>query len=240
MLEVNHRNLRQIDVIPQEKLIESKVAIIGCGAIGRQVAIMLATMGVGEIHLIDHDNVSTENLGAQGHYEGYVGKPKVNATEDAMRLANSGPLIETHYKKIEDFGDFDWDKAPTAIFCCVDSMKSRIAISQYWAGGKGQMFIDGRMSVMTCRAVSALRSQEGDIQYYEKTLFPDGEATPSPCTAKSTFFTANIVSGIMVAMFVNRLLRDMPATERDVLMNMVSWTTDTDPEGVNQALDQPF
>lgn len=68
-----------------------KVTIIGCGSVGGEIAFMLAKSGVGELTLIDHDNLKADNIyrhriGGLGlnfvpKTEGFIDTPKVVAIE---------------------------------------------------------------------------------------------------------------------------------------------------------------
>ena len=44
--QIQERYSRQQDIVPEERMAECKVTIVGVGAIGRQVALQLAAMGV--------------------------------------------------------------------------------------------------------------------------------------------------------------------------------------------------
>ena len=50
------RFARQLDLVPTERLAQEPVSIIGVGAIGRQVALQLAAVGVRQLQLIDFDS----------------------------------------------------------------------------------------------------------------------------------------------------------------------------------------
>src|SRR5450759_3851439 len=82
------RDLRQRDIVPPEKLAACKITVIGVGAIGRQVAIMLATMGAESLQLFDHDAVEVVNLAPQGYFPADLGRPKVDATAALLRQVN--------------------------------------------------------------------------------------------------------------------------------------------------------
>src|SRR5438105_9512433 len=49
----------------QRRLLESRVAIIGCGATGSALASLLARAGVGSLRIIDRDYVEPSNLQRQ-------------------------------------------------------------------------------------------------------------------------------------------------------------------------------
>ena len=48
---------RQTELVPRTKLKELTATVIGVGAIGRQVALQLAALGVPRLQLIDFDTV---------------------------------------------------------------------------------------------------------------------------------------------------------------------------------------
>jgi molybdopterin-synthase adenylyltransferase len=49
----------------QQKLLDSRVAIVGCGATGSALASLLARAGVGTLRIIDRDYVEPSNLQRQ-------------------------------------------------------------------------------------------------------------------------------------------------------------------------------
>ena len=51
-----------IDWFSQDKVHNSKVAVIGAGAVGNEVVKNLALLGVGEIHIYDYDKIEIHNL----------------------------------------------------------------------------------------------------------------------------------------------------------------------------------
>ena len=57
MNTLTDRDLRQRDIIPPERLVTCRATVVGVGAIGRQVALQLAAMGIPSQQLIDPDTV---------------------------------------------------------------------------------------------------------------------------------------------------------------------------------------
>ena len=70
---------RQQALVPQKRLQETQVSVIGVGAIGRQVALQLAALGVRRLQLIDHDRVEPSNVTSQGYLASDIGRSKVEA-----------------------------------------------------------------------------------------------------------------------------------------------------------------
>src|SRR5262245_54297647 len=75
-----NRALRQRDLVPPERLAACHAVVIGVGAIGRQVALQLAAVGVPLLILFDDDVVAEENLAPQGYRPDQLGMSKVDAT----------------------------------------------------------------------------------------------------------------------------------------------------------------
>jgi len=79
--------LPEFDVDGQERLLASKVLIVGIGGLGSPVALYLAAAGVGEIWLADHDTVDLSNLQRQiAHTQHDIGRLKIaSAAENCAR-----------------------------------------------------------------------------------------------------------------------------------------------------------
>jgi molybdopterin/thiamine biosynthesis adenylyltransferase len=98
----NQRYSRQILFQPigrsgQDKLLASKVAIVGMGALGTVLANHMVRSGVGYVRLIDRDFVEDSNLQRQMLYDEEDAKnhmPKAIAAESKLRRINSGVTIE--------------------------------------------------------------------------------------------------------------------------------------------------
>ena len=85
----------------QEKLKNKHVAILGCGGIGNQVSISLATAGVGKLTLIDFDIIEKSNLTRQIMFtEADVGDYKCKVLKRELLKRNSEIIIDTVHLKI--------------------------------------------------------------------------------------------------------------------------------------------
>lgn len=68
----------------QKKLSEAAVAVCGLGGLGSDIAINLARLGVGRLHLIDFDRVDTANLNRQQYFLSQIGMYKTEAMRDII------------------------------------------------------------------------------------------------------------------------------------------------------------
>jgi molybdopterin/thiamine biosynthesis adenylyltransferase len=103
--------LQNIGEEGQEKLLNSSVAIVGCGALGTVAANNLARAGVGKIIIIDRDFVELNNLQRQMLFdENDIGAPKAVAAAEKIASINSDievhPIIkDINYTNIEEILD---------------------------------------------------------------------------------------------------------------------------------------
>jgi adenylyltransferase/sulfurtransferase len=87
--------LEQIGASGQERLGETKVLVVGCGALGSVISDHLARAGMGMLRIIDRDIVEIENLQRQILYtEEDVGRPKAQAAKERLRVINSEINVE--------------------------------------------------------------------------------------------------------------------------------------------------
>lgn len=81
----------------QEKLLSSKVLVIGAGGLGSPVCYYLAAGGVGEIGIVDSDNVELNNLQRQIiHFTPDVGRPKVDSAEEKLKKLNPDVRVKKY------------------------------------------------------------------------------------------------------------------------------------------------
>ena len=76
----------------QEKLSAARVAVAGLGGLGSNVAVALARIGVGHLHLIDFDRVDITNLNRQHYFMRHLGRYKAEALPEQLREIN--PYLE--------------------------------------------------------------------------------------------------------------------------------------------------
>lgn len=213
------RDIRQRQIVPPQKLAACHPVVIGVGAIGRQVALQLAAVGVSSMELFDLDTVGVENLAPQAYWPRDLGRPKVEATAEACRLIQPDLDLFIHPERFRrgSVRRLGQSAKELAVFCCVDSIASRGLI---WESVKDRagFFADGRMSAEIIRVLAA--GHPPIDAYYATTLFAPEQAHAGSCTARSTVYTATIAAGLMLSQFT-RKLRGLPI-ERDVLLNLLS------------------
>lgn len=209
----DNRFLRQQGLIATAKLQQTSATVIGVGAIGRQVAIQLAALGVGSLQLIDFDLVESHNVTSQGYRTSEVGSAKVIATANAISELDQHVTVEA----IQDRFRL---RIPCSdiVFCCVDSIQTRSLIWNHLKRRFG-FWSDARMLGEVIRVLSAT-DESRSIKKYSDSLFSAADAQTGSCTSRSTIYTASIAGGMMVHQFT-RWLRKLPL-DNDLCFNLLS------------------
>ena len=208
----NERFSRQADIVPRQRILDCKATVIGVGAIGRQVALQLAAIGVPHLQLIDFDHVETSNLATQGFLQKDLKRPKVDVTAEFVRKMDNDLNVEVVFERFKRS-----TPVGNCVFACVDSIETRKHI---WDAVKDKVsfFCDGRMSAEVLRVITAC--DEESRQYYPQTLFAAEQAHTGACTAKTTIYCANIAAGFMLAQFTKYLR--MLAVDPDIQVNLLA------------------
>ena len=92
-----HILLDGVGGVGQEKLLRSRVLVIGAGGLGSPVLLYLAAAGVGTLGVVDDDVVDLSNLQRQiVHSTGAIGTPKVESAKQTLAAINPDVIVITH------------------------------------------------------------------------------------------------------------------------------------------------
>jgi adenylyltransferase/sulfurtransferase len=90
-------------VLGQKKLLKSNVLIVGAGGLGSPAAIYLAAIGVGNIGIIDKDNVELSNLSRQIIFNtSDVKKSKSSSAIKKLKKINPNIKLKSFNKKLSE------------------------------------------------------------------------------------------------------------------------------------------
>jgi len=134
---IAHINLKKIGSFGQKKIIDTKVLIIGVGGLGSPVALYLASSGINNIGIVDHDKIDISNLHRQILFnEEDVNKFKVDIAEKRLKKINSKIKINNINKIAKGYD---------LIIDGTDSFKSKLLINDYCYKNK---------KILICGAIS--------------------------------------------------------------------------------------
>jgi molybdopterin/thiamine biosynthesis adenylyltransferase len=114
----------------QEKLLNSKVLVVGTGGLGSPALFYLAAAGVGTLGLADFDTVGISNLQRQIlHFTDDLGRKKVDSATEKLKKLNPDVKLITYPNRLtidnveEIISDYD------VIIDAVDNFQARYLIS---------------------------------------------------------------------------------------------------------------
>lgn len=98
-----HLRIPEIGVAGQQKLLDSRVLLIGAGGLGSPAGLYLAAAGIGTIGIIDDDVVDASNLQRQVlHRTHDIGSPKVDSARRTMEALNPDVEVVTHRLRLNE------------------------------------------------------------------------------------------------------------------------------------------
>ncbi len=175
----------------QEKLLNSKVLVIGAGGLGSPAILYLAAAGVGTIGIVDFDVVDLSNLQRQViHNTERVGTPKVESAKKTVEMLNPDVKVIAYNTRISKENIMDIIKDYDIVLDGTDNFPTRFLINDacYFAGkplvSAAMLRFEGQVSVFD------YRNKENSPCY--RCLFPE----PPPPGLVPTCQEAGILGSI--------------------------------------------
>ena len=124
--------LKKIGLKGQEKILNSKILIVGMGGLGCPLLIYLVNSGIKEIAIVDDDKIEISNLNRQILFNySDIGKLKVEVAKKYIKRVNNKVKIKTFNKKINNKNINSIFKNYNIICDGTDNFKSRFLINDY-------------------------------------------------------------------------------------------------------------
>src|ERR1700730_1205621 len=99
--EDRYSRLKQIEWWNQDTLVQAKILVLGCGALGNEVLKNLALLGVGHIILVDFDVIEISNLSRSVLFRSSdCGLPKVEVAAARIKEINPDVKVQVLHKDI--------------------------------------------------------------------------------------------------------------------------------------------
>ena len=126
-----HILLNDFGIEGQERLLASRVLIVGVGGLGSPVAMYLASAGVGTLLLADHDTVEISNLQRQIiHTSDRLGMLKAESGRRAIHALNPSTRVETLLNRMDDASLSQAIAQVDLVVDCTDNFSTRHAINR--------------------------------------------------------------------------------------------------------------
>ncbi len=93
--------LSEVGGVGQNRLLSSRVLLVGAGGLGSPAGLYLAAAGVGKIGLVDGDVVDLSNLQRQiAHNTAALGQPKVESAAATFKALNPDVQVRTYFTRL--------------------------------------------------------------------------------------------------------------------------------------------
>ena len=124
--------LKNVGVVGQKKILNSKVLIVGVGGLGCPIADSLSRAGVGTIGIVDFDKINLSNIHRQNLYNSKdIGKYKVDVVKEKIKSINPFTKIKTYKKKITEKNLNNIIKIFDIIVDGSDNFKTKFLLNKY-------------------------------------------------------------------------------------------------------------
>lgn len=130
MMEYFHRQVQLWGEDTQRNLQDKTIVIIGSGGLGSSLAFALGASGIGEIHMVDFDEVSLHNIHRQIAFKmGDEGKLKCEVT--ARIIQERCPYVKAYAHNCDFEAFASKEIAVDLIIDATDNLPTRAAINTY-------------------------------------------------------------------------------------------------------------
>ena len=207
--------LEEIGYQGQLKLKQSKVCVVGVGGLGNPIVTRLATMGVGNIRIVDRDVIELSNLHRQTMFnEDDVGQVKVETAAKKLRKLNPDIVIEELPVSINDYTAIDVVDGCDVVVDALDSVDARYALNKACIEKKIP-FVTGAAVGVTGQSFTILPNESACYH----CLFPalDEDSMPT-CSIEGVHPSIlSIIGGIEVSEAVKIITGKQPSLKDKVL-----------------------
>ena len=125
-----HLSLSEVGPEGQQKLMKSKILIVGAGGLGCPVGLYLAAAGIGQLGIIDHDVVEISNLQRQiGYSEKNIGLPKTKSLAETLTNINPQLRVEQISEKLQHNNALQIVQKYDVIVDCSDNFPTRYLVN---------------------------------------------------------------------------------------------------------------
>lgn len=211
-----HILLPQIDVAGQQKLMDSRVLIVGLGGLGSPVAMYLAASGIGNLFLNDYDTVDLGNLQRQIiHRVESIGINKVTSAKQCIYALNPDCNVIELPLQLDNNALNEQIKNVDVVVDCSDNFTTRFMLNQLCFENKKPLVsgaairFEGQLTVFHYQ-------NESDACY--ACLYPGTGEGDQGCTANGVLSPVVGVIGSLQAVEAIKIITGIGETLRNRLM----------------------
>lgn len=195
--------LPELDVAGQERLLASRVLIVGAGGLGCPLALYLAAAGVGQLVLADDDVIDLPNLQRQMAFAtADIGRRKVDVLAERLHALNPHAQVTALPARLSGDALQEAVNAADAVADACDNAATRFAINRACVQA-GKPLVSGA-AIRFEGQVAVFDTRHGSACY--RCLYADAEQAPGSCATDGVFSPLVGVIGSLQAVEVLKTL----------------------------------
>jgi molybdopterin/thiamine biosynthesis adenylyltransferase len=168
-----HILLDELGIEGQERLLASRVLIVGAGGLGSPAALYLAAAGVGRMTLVDDDLVELSNLQRQIlHDMAGLGRPKAESGRDALQALNPDVQVQALVERLDEARLRALALDADVVLDCCDNFATRHAINRACVAARKPLVSGAAIKFSGQISVYDLRDDEAPCYH---CLFPEAD-----------------------------------------------------------------
>lgn len=196
--------LPEVDIAGQEAWRQARVLILGLGGLGGPVAAYLAAAGVGELVLVDDDEVEASNLQRQIiHSEEACGQAKVESAAASLHAINPGVKVVTRAERLQGEALQQQVADVDLVLDCSDNFATRFALNKA-CFATGTPLVSGA-AIRFDGQISVYDPRDPESPCYQ-CLYRTGDDEALTCSESGVFPPLVGIIGSMQAMEALKLL----------------------------------
>lgn len=215
-VNVQNRFLRQLEIVPPEKL-SFPITVIGAGAIGSAAVVTLAKMGCSDITVWDGDDLEDLNVPNQLCKPSMVGMPKVQTLAQLVY-----ELTEVQIKQVQR--PYIGQSLKGVVVVTVDNMICRQRVwKRARLNRKIPVLFDARMGAEFARIYAIHPTNIDEVDFYSENLYDNGERLP--CSARSIIYCPTVIAGFL-ALLIKQYAVNL-SSPREILIDLPNFLLQT-------------
>ena len=198
--ELERELVNRCGSVAVEKVRAARVAVVGLGGLGSNIAILLTRIGVGHLHLIDFDRVDVSNLHRQQYFVEQVGLYKTEALANTLRKINPYIDLELSCVKLDEHNLADLLKEEGIICEALDKAETKA------------LLVNGVLGNFTDKIIVAASGMAGlddgnliQARRISKNLYLCGDGV-SDCESESLYAARVALCAAQQAHLVQRII----------------------------------
>lgn len=200
---------------------QPSILIVWCWWVWSMAAFYLAKMWLQNLWLIDKDDVEDHNVASQFYQESDIGKPKVEALANNIKLFTWVECTAINNRWTTDIGkelrSFD------IVILAADNMDVRKEVVDHYTKDPFCFIIESRMWWLEY-IIQSFAFEQYDS--WMASRFPQSEADPEVCTEKSICFNTWLI-GSKIAETVWKYLTNRPYEFYATYNSITTWNNQT-------------